>query len=279
MLYFTIQNRLQDGTSKVSEAAGARWRFHARIIVGLCSGYARIILELSFYWRKHFREFPLKSWASRFRGRRSIWWGWRVTLLAPRIGNDVSYVTQIIDDFHFAWQAQYLVRLDGDCTCSTHWKWRFICEADHGRHAFCVAGAIFCMGGDFTCSMHWKWRFICDADHWWHWFCVAGAVFGEVGGWHFVTGAALRDILGDSRDAKCCILQYKIVSKMGRVRSPKRRVRDDDFMLGLSSDYARVMLGLSSNCLSIGGSTSGSFRWNLELSTGVVLCSTGVVLE
>ena len=24
MLYFTIQNRLQDGTSKVSEAAGAR---------------------------------------------------------------------------------------------------------------------------------------------------------------------------------------------------------------------------------------------------------------
>ena len=51
-----------------------------------------------------------------------------------------------------------------------------------------------------------------------------------------MTGAALRDILGDSRDAKCCILQYKIVSKMGRVRSPKPRVRDDDFILGLSSD-------------------------------------------
>ena len=33
-----------------------------------------------------------------------------MTLLAPRIGNDVSYVTQIIDDIHFAWQAQYLVR-------------------------------------------------------------------------------------------------------------------------------------------------------------------------
>ena len=51
-----------------------------------------------------------------------------------------------------------------------------------------------------------------------------------------MTGAALRDILGDSRDAKCCILQYKIVSKMGSGRSPKRRVRDDDFILGLSSD-------------------------------------------
>ena len=80
-----------------------------------------------------------------------------------------------------------------------------------------------------------------------------------------MAGAALRDILGDSRSAKCCILQYKIVSKMGRVRSPKRRVRDDDFMVGLSSDYPRIILGLSSNRLSIGGSTSGSFRSNLEL--------------
>ena len=45
-------------------------------------------------------------------------------LFAPRIGNDVSYVTQISDDIHFAWQAQYLVRLQGDFTytCSTHWK-------------------------------------------------------------------------------------------------------------------------------------------------------------
>ena len=221
MLYFTIQNRLQDGTSKVSEAAGARWRFHGRII-----------LESSFYWRKHFREFPMKSWASRFRGRRSIWWGWRVTLVAPRIGNEVSYVTQITDEIDFVWQAQYLVRLEGD----------------------------------FTCSTHWKWGFICDADHWWHSFCVAGAVFGEVGGWLFVTGAALRDILGDSRDAKCCILQYKIVSKMGRVRSPKRRVRDDDFVFGLSSDYRRIILESSFYWRK----HSGSIRWNLELQDFVV---------
>ena len=37
-----------------------------------------------------------------------------MTLRASRIGNEVSYVTQIIDDFHFAWQAQYLVTLAGD---------------------------------------------------------------------------------------------------------------------------------------------------------------------
>ena len=37
-----------------------------------------------------------------------------MALVAPRIGNDVSYVMRIIDDIHFAWQAQYLVKLDGD---------------------------------------------------------------------------------------------------------------------------------------------------------------------
>ena len=40
----------------------------------------------------------------------------------------------------------------------------------------------------------------------------------------------------------CCIFQYKIVSKIGRVRSPKRRVRDDDFMVGLSSDCRRIVV-------------------------------------
>ena len=54
-----------------------------------------------------------------------------------------------------------------------------------------------------------------------------------------MAGAALRDILGDSRSAKCCILHYKIVSKIGPGRSPKRRVRDDDFMVGLWSECGR----------------------------------------
>ena len=175
MLYFTIQNRLQAGTSKVSEAAGARWRFYRRI----SSDYGRIVF-----------------------------------LLAEALQ---GFSAQILT-FKISWQAQYLVRLEGDLTGSAHWKWRFICDADHWWHWFCVAGAVFGeVGGSF---------------------CVAGAVFGEVGGWLFVTGAALRDILGDSRDAKCCILQYKIVSKLGRVRSPKRRVRDDDFIVG----YPRIMV-------------------------------------
>ena len=63
-----------------------------------------------------------------------------------------------------------------------------------------------------------------------------------------MAGAAHRDILGDSRSAKCCILQYKIVSKMGSGRSPKRRVRDDDFIVGsgrISSDYPRIVFLLA----------------------------------
>ena len=37
-----------------------------------------------------------------------------VTLVAPRIGNDLSYVMRITHAMHFAWRAQYLVKLQGD---------------------------------------------------------------------------------------------------------------------------------------------------------------------
>ena len=96
-----------------------------------------------------------------------------------------------------------------------------------------------------------------------------------------MTGAALRDILGDSRSAKCCILQYKIVSKMGRVRSPKRRVRDDDFILGyrrISSDYPRIVFllaealqGVSDEILSFKISWQAQYLVRLE---GDFSCST-----
>ena len=78
------------------------------------SDYRRIVVESSFYWRKQFTEFPLKSCTYRFRGRRSICWAWRLTLLSPRILNDVSCVTRINHEMHFAWQAQYLVKLECD---------------------------------------------------------------------------------------------------------------------------------------------------------------------
>ena len=52
------------------------------------------------------------------RGRRSIWCSWRVTPVAPRIVNDVSYLMQINHETHFAWQAQYLVKLQ------CHFSWQ-----------------------------------------------------------------------------------------------------------------------------------------------------------
>ena len=42
--------------------------------------------------------------------------------VAPRIVNDVPYATKINHESHFAWQAQYLVRLEGDACCSAHCK-------------------------------------------------------------------------------------------------------------------------------------------------------------
>ena len=49
-----------------------------------------------------------------------------MTLVAPRIVNDVSFVRRINHEIHFAWQAQYLVKLEGDScfSCVTrinHW--------------------------------------------------------------------------------------------------------------------------------------------------------------
>ena len=42
--------------------------------------------------------------------------------VAPRIRIDVSYVMRINHEIHFAWQAQYLVRLEGVDCCSAHCK-------------------------------------------------------------------------------------------------------------------------------------------------------------
>ena len=121
------------------------------------------MVESAAHWNWRFnrsRRISLRFWSALLRGRRSIWWGWRVMPVAPRIVNDVPYVTKINHESHFAWQAQYLVRLQGDACCSAHCKWRFRCHGYRSWESFFVAGAVF---GDFGVS-----RF------------AAGAVFGEV---------------------------------------------------------------------------------------------------
>ena len=118
-----------------------------------------------------------------FPGRRKIWWGWRVSAVAPRIVHDVSYVSKTWGTFFLA-GALYLVRLEGECCCSTHCNWRFKCEQDQSWESFFVAGAPF---GDVGVSLF-----------------VAGAAFGEVGASLFVAGAAFGEIWVDSRSAAKC---------------------------------------------------------------------------
>ena len=42
--------------------------------------------------------------------------------LAPRNVNDISNERRINHEIHFAWQAQYLVRLEVDACCSAQCK-------------------------------------------------------------------------------------------------------------------------------------------------------------
>ena len=43
-------------------------------------------------------------------------------LVAPRIVNDLAYVSTVNHEIYFAWQAQYLVKLEDDTSCSAHCK-------------------------------------------------------------------------------------------------------------------------------------------------------------
>ena len=244
---FQYKMPVQDGTGKVSEAAGARWRFCVRMwsdIVGLSSESGRIVFILA----ETIQGVSADILNSEFRGRRSIWWCCMVTSVAPRIVNDVPEVTRIKHDIHFVGQAQYLVQLDCDSCCSAHCKWRFISVADQSWDAFCVAGAVFGAVGV--------------------WLFVAAAVFHEVGVLHFVAGAAVREIWIDSRSVKCCIFQYKMPVQDGTGKVSEAAGARWRFCVRMSSDvvgYRRIIVGIWSNRLYIGGNNSGSFRWHLEL--------------
>ena len=84
----------------------------------LSSDHGRIVFILA----EAIQGFSADILNSEFRGRRTIWRGWWLTVLAPRMGNYVSYETRINHEIHFAWQAQYLVRFEVDFACSAHSK-------------------------------------------------------------------------------------------------------------------------------------------------------------
>ena len=90
MLYFSIQNRVQGRTSKVSEAAGARCDF----LIGLSSDCRRIIVGLS-------SDYP------------------RIVFI---LAEAIQRVSAAILNSKISWQAQYLLRLEVDIACSAHCK-------------------------------------------------------------------------------------------------------------------------------------------------------------
>ena len=85
---------------------------------------------------------------------------------------------------------------------------------------------------------------------------VAGAVFGEVEVSLFVAGAVFGEIWNDSRSAKCCIFQYKML-----VVGVKSNL-GCEAGCGLTvscSDHSRIMVGSWSDRPRIGNDVSAVF--------------------
>ena len=71
-----------------------------------------------------------------------------MTHVAPRIANNVSFVSRINHEIHFSWQAQYLVKLDNDTCYSAHCVKRI----DHESHFAWQAQYLV----KFECHFSWQ---------------------------------------------------------------------------------------------------------------------------
>ena len=94
---------------------------------------------------------------------------------------------------------------------------------------------------------------------------VAGAVFGEVQVSLFVAGAVCGEIWNDSRSAKCCIFQYKmlVVGVKGNLGCEAGCGLTVSF-----SDHGRIMVGSISDRPRIGNDVSSVFRNFFEILDG-----------
>ena len=104
---------------------------------------------------------------------------------------------------------------------------------------------------------------------------VAGAVLGEGHVSLFVAGAVLGEFWKDSRSAKCCIFQYKML-----VLSAKSKLccAAGCGLTGSWSDHARIILGSCSDRPRLGNDVSAVFRKFL-LAFGRSFCVAGAVFS
>ena len=91
---------------------------HSRILLGSCSDRSRIGNDVPAVFEKFLRKFQ-ESFCVAGAVFGDVW---RMTPVVPRIVINVSYVTRISHDSHFAWQAQYLVMLEDAICCSARCK-------------------------------------------------------------------------------------------------------------------------------------------------------------
>ena len=102
---------------------------------------------------------------------------------------------------------------------------------------------------------------------------MAGAVFGEVEVSLFVVGAVFGEIWNDSRRAKCCIFQKKML-----VASAKSNLACEAGC-GVTvsfSDHSRILLGSFSDRPRIGNDVSAVFEKFLR-NFGESFCVAGAV--
>ena len=133
-------------------------------MVGSCSDYPRIVFLLA----EAIQGCSVDILNSEFHGRRSIWWCWMDTSVAPRIVNDVSYVRSCYHESDFAWQAQYYCcswrvtlvapRIVNDVSYlmrrSIWWSWIVIPVAPR----IVKRGSIITVILRGRCSIWWSWR-------------------------------------------------------------------------------------------------------------------------
>ena len=102
---------------------------------------------------------------------------------------------------------------------------------------------------------------------------MTGAVLGEGQVSLFVAGAVLGEIWKDSRSAKCCIFQYKML-----VRSAKGNLccAAGCGLTGSWSERSRIILGTVSDRPRIGNDVSAVFRKFLP-DVGWSFCVAGAV--
>ena len=78
-----------------------------------------------------------------------------MTLVAPRIVNDLPYVSTVNHEIHFAWQAQYLVKLEDDSSRIAN-DFSYVMRINHEIHFAWQAQYLVKLEDDSCCSAHCK---------------------------------------------------------------------------------------------------------------------------